>query len=154
MAEIFALEVPEAALLVLPSGSGSVERVTYDLRSYGINATGLDLLDNNRGRAQLLGSGLMQDEPTLLVSTVASMRGVDLPDLSHVFILGVPESKDRRDDYLHAAGRTGRFGSSGTVITFLDPMMHGQAVRRAEQKRLRIIYQDTKVVPTRKNSYS
>lgn len=116
----FALDVPRVALLVLPS-SAPVRRAVYDLRKLGVNAQGLDILDDKRGGAYLVGKGtdVMSDKPTLLVSTMASTRGLDLPDLTHVFLLGVPEDRSV-DSYLHAAGRVGRFGKSGKVISILE----------------------------------
>lgn len=55
----------------------------------------------------------------LIVGTLATVRGVDLPDLSHVFILGVPEGR-AGDAYLHFSGRVGRFGRRGKVITVVE----------------------------------
>ncbi|KAG0270000.1 hypothetical protein BGZ95_001830 [Linnemannia exigua] len=43
-------------------------------------------------------------------------RGLDLPGLSHVFIVGLPSSPS---SYLHMAGRTGRMGQKGEVVTIL-----------------------------------
>ncbi|KAF9135398.1 hypothetical protein BGW39_003195 [Mortierella sp. 14UC] len=43
-------------------------------------------------------------------------RGLDLPGLSHVFIVGLPSSPS---SYLHMAGRTGRMGQRGEVVTIL-----------------------------------
>ena len=120
VAAAFAVDVPRVALLVLPA-SAPLQRAVYDLRMLGVNAHGLDLLADDRGRGHLLrGAGdRVEANPTLLVSILASTRGLDLPDLSHVFILGVPEGERRVDEYLHIAGRVGRFGRGGKVIRVL-----------------------------------
>jgi len=55
----------------------------------------------------------------MLVSTPATTRGLDLPELTHVFMLGLPKGR-RADAYLHIAGRVGRFGRQGKVITVVD----------------------------------
>jgi superfamily II DNA/RNA helicase len=117
IASIFATDVPRVALLVLPA-SAPVQRAVYDLRMLGINAFGLDLLNMDRGQAHLIGGtgGKIEDNPTLLVSTTASTRGIDLPDLSHVFIWGVVDS----NAYRHVSGRVGRFGRGGRVVTVLE----------------------------------
>ncbi|ORX59484.1 P-loop containing nucleoside triphosphate hydrolase protein [Hesseltinella vesiculosa] len=47
---------------------------------------------------------------TLWIANEFSARGIDLPRVSHVFILGKPSSVT---GYLHMAGRTGRLGSDG-----------------------------------------
>jgi Helicase conserved C-terminal domain len=106
-------------LLSLPS-SAPVQRAVHELRDLGVNAYSLDLLVADKGRAHLLqGSSEVSDDPIMLVSTTATTRGLDLPELTHVFMLGLP--KDRRaDTYLHIAGRAGRFGRPGKVITVVD----------------------------------
>lgn len=52
-----------------------------------------------------------------LVATDVAARGIDIPDLSHVFLYDPPED---REGYIHRAGRTGRAGASGTVISLVD----------------------------------
>jgi hypothetical protein len=108
IAAVFATTVPKMALLVLPA-SAPVQRAVYDLRALGINASGLDLQSTEK-------EGGMEENPTLLISTTATLRGIDLPDLSHVFIWGVVD----KNSYLHASGRVGRFGREGRVVSVLD----------------------------------
>jgi Helicase conserved C-terminal domain len=124
IATAFALDVPRVALLVLPSSS-PVQRAVYDLREMGVNAHSLDLLVGSKGRSHLLyGPGTGEDNPTLLVSTLATTRGLDLPELTHVFILGIPDGPKVTgrtvDAYIHVAGRVGRFGRGGKVITVVE----------------------------------
>lgn len=120
IATAFALDVPKIALLVLPSSS-PIRRAVYELRDVGVNAHSLDLLVGNK---HLLGSETGEDNPTLLVSTLATTRGLDLPELTHVFILGIlggPKVTGQTvDAYLHIAGRVGRFGRGGKVITVVE----------------------------------
>ncbi|KAJ4486005.1 P-loop containing nucleoside triphosphate hydrolase protein [Lentinula aciculospora] len=126
VAAVFALDVPSLALLVIPS-NGSVRRAVYDLREMGVNALGMDLLDKDRGRSYLLQSdGEQKANPRLLVCTSSSIRGVDFPSLSHVFILGFEAliAKDNwtltLDTYIHLCGRVGRFKKPGKVITVVN----------------------------------
>ncbi|KAG6879758.1 hypothetical protein C0992_012078 [Termitomyces sp. T32_za158] len=124
IATAFALDVPSVALLVLPSSS-PVQRAVYELREMGVNAHGLDLLTGEKGRSHLLrGDGNGQDNPTLLVSTLATTRGLDLPELTHVFIMGIPDGPKVNgrtiDGYVHLAGRVGRFGRGGKVVTVVE----------------------------------
>lgn len=119
IAVTFAMDVPQRALLILPS-DGSVDRAILDLRALGVNAFGLDLLKDEQFSSRLAErSEGFHSEPTLLVSTVATTRGIDFPSLSHVFILGLP-AEPRSDTYLHLGGRVGRFGQKGKVITVLE----------------------------------
>ena len=52
----------------------------------------------------------------LLVSTFGSSRGLDLPAVDSVLLFSLPDSADQ---YLHVAGRTGRQGRSGRVLSLL-----------------------------------
>ena len=52
----------------------------------------------------------------LLVCSDVAARGLDIPDVSHVFNFDVPIHPD---DYVHRIGRTGRAGKSGVAITLI-----------------------------------
>jgi ATP-dependent RNA helicase DeaD len=52
-----------------------------------------------------------------LVATDVAARGIDIEDLSHVFIFSTPESSDQ---YIHRAGRTGRIGKTGKAISLVS----------------------------------
>jgi len=54
-----------------------------------------------------------------LVTTDVASRGIDIEDLSHVFIFSTPESPEQ---YIHRAGRTGRVGKSGRAISLIAAM--------------------------------
>jgi superfamily II DNA/RNA helicase len=55
---------------------------------------------------------------TLLVASDVAARGLDIPDVSHVFNFDIPT---HADDYVHRIGRTGRAGRSGTAMTLVSP---------------------------------
>jgi len=54
-----------------------------------------------------------------LVTTDVASRGIDIEDLSHVFIFSTPDSPEQ---YIHRAGRTGRVGKSGRAISLIAAM--------------------------------
>jgi len=54
-----------------------------------------------------------------LVTTDVASRGIDIEDLSHVFIFSTPESPEQ---YIHRAGRTGRVGKSGRAVSLISAM--------------------------------
>lgn len=54
----------------------------------------------------------------LLVSTAGSARGLDLDAVDVVMLYNLP---DAADQYLHLAGRTGRQGRTGAVVSLLVP---------------------------------
>ena len=52
----------------------------------------------------------------LIVCSDVAARGLDIPDVSHVFNFDVPT---HAEDYVHRIGRTGRAGRSGTALTIV-----------------------------------
>ena len=70
----------------------------------------------------------------MLVATDVAARGIDLPDVSHVFNYDLPRSADV---YVHRIGRTGRAGKRGTAISLIeahDMPMLGRIERYTEEK--------------------
>ncbi|RDX50433.1 P-loop containing nucleoside triphosphate hydrolase protein [Lentinus brumalis] len=139
IAASFALDVPSVALLVLPADA-PVQRAVYDLRLLGVNAHPLDVVKDEKGKTHLMRRDFdaTAENPTLLVSTLASTRGLDLPELSHVFILGVLDD-GAVDSYMHVAGRVGRFGRGGKVIsvvadTYEEVLANGHRKKRDEPR--------------------
>lgn len=52
----------------------------------------------------------------ILVCSDVAARGLDLPDVSHVFLFDVPF---KSEDYVHRIGRTGRAGKEGKAFTLV-----------------------------------
>jgi len=66
-------------------------------------------------RAETIESFRNGDFKFLVCSDVAA-RGLDLPDVSHVFLFDVPF---KSEDYVHRIGRTGRAGREGKAFTLV-----------------------------------
>jgi ATP-dependent RNA helicase DeaD len=82
-----------------------------------------------RKREQVMG-GFKKGEIRHLVTTDVASRGIDIEDLSHVFIFSTPDSPEQ---YIHRAGRTGRVGKSGRAISLIsahDLMNFNRLVKR------------------------
>jgi len=60
-------------------------------------------------------------ELPLLVASDVAARGLDIPDVSHVFNFDVPHHPD---DYVHRIGRTGRAGRAGAAISIVTSLDH------------------------------
>tara|TARA_R110002073_G_scaffold282319_4_gene446585 strand:- start:11103 stop:12521 length:1419 start_codon:yes stop_codon:yes gene_type:complete len=57
-------------------------------------------------------------EIQLLVASDVAARGLDIPEVSHVFNFEIPNNPE---DYVHRIGRTGRAGREGNAFTFAAP---------------------------------
>ncbi|HEY8578246.1 MAG TPA: DEAD/DEAH box helicase [Beijerinckiaceae bacterium] len=66
---------------------------------------------------------------SLIVCSDVAARGLDIPDVSHVFNFDVPIHPD---DYVHRIGRTGRAGRSGTAISLVtaEDKKHVDAIEK------------------------
>jgi superfamily II DNA/RNA helicase len=69
-------------------------------------------------------------EVTLLVASDVAARGLDIPEVSHIYNFDVPIHPD---DYVHRIGRTGRAGRSGTAITLVSGPNDAKAVAAIEK---------------------
>lgn len=57
----------------------------------------------------------------VLVCTDVAARGLDIPDVSHVYNYDIPQDSK---DYVHRIGRTARAGKEGMAINLLSPRDH------------------------------
>lgn len=97
----------------LDTVSETAEKFTYR----GIKALPLSSEQSKQEREQALNQ-FRKGETHILVATDVAARGLDVDDVTHIIQLDPPASPD---SYLHRAGRTGRMGKAGTVITLIDP---------------------------------
>ncbi len=90
------------------------------LVKHGFNAVALHGDMDQAARMAALES-FRRGETKLLVASDVAARGLDIPEVSHVFNFDVPHHPD---DYVHRIGRTGRAGRTGTAITVVTPADH------------------------------
>jgi superfamily II DNA/RNA helicase len=69
-------------------------------------------------------------EVTLLVASDVAARGLDIPEVSHVYNFDVPI---HADDYVHRIGRTGRAGRTGVAISIVAGSNDAKAVAAIEK---------------------
>ncbi len=85
------------------------------LQKHGFSAGALHGDMDQRARMASL-DAFKTGEVALIVCSDVAARGLDIPDVSHVFNFDVPTHPD---DYVHRIGRTGRAGKTGTAYTIL-----------------------------------
>jgi superfamily II DNA/RNA helicase len=94
-----------------------VDVVAKSLRKHGFDASPIHGDLDQSTRMKTLDSFRKGDLKLLVASDVAA-RGLDIPDVSHIFNYDVPH---HADDYVHRIGRTGRAGKSGQTFMIITP---------------------------------
>jgi superfamily II DNA/RNA helicase len=84
---------------------------------HGFSAVALHGDMDQRSRMNAL-EAFRNGEITLLVASDVAARGLDIPDVSHIFNFDIPHHPE---DYVHRIGRTGRAGRSGAALTLVAP---------------------------------
>jgi superfamily II DNA/RNA helicase len=94
-----------------------VAKLHRSLVRHGFSAIALHGDMDQRSRMNALES-FRNGEVALLIASDVAARGLDIPEVSHVFNFDVPH---HAEDYVHRIGRTGRAGRSGAAITIVSP---------------------------------
>ncbi|WP_319584237.1 DEAD/DEAH box helicase [uncultured Pseudodesulfovibrio sp.] len=135
--KLIELENPTSAI-IFSNTKRNVEFTAALLSQFGFDAEGLtsDLTQNKR---EALMTRIKAGQLRFLVATDVAARGIDIPELSHVFMMEPPEDPE---SYVHRAGRTGRAGATGTAITLVDVIQKMELERIAA--RFKIHFEEIK----------
>lgn len=117
LVRIIEMENPASAFIFCNTKQ-NVHYVTAVLQRFGYDADELSGDLTQVKREQVL-DRIRRGKLRFLVATDVAARGIDIPDLSHVFLYEPPED---HEVYIHRAGRTGRAGASGEVVSLVDVM--------------------------------
>ncbi|MFA9393285.1 MAG: DEAD/DEAH box helicase [Halodesulfovibrio sp.] len=117
LVRVMEVENPSSAIIFCNT-KANVHYVAAVLKGFGYDADELSADLSQSKREQVL-TKLREGRVRFLVATDVAARGIDIPDLSHVILYEPPED---RESYIHRAGRTGRAGASGEVISLVDIM--------------------------------
>jgi ATP-dependent RNA helicase DeaD len=88
---------------------------TLMARGYEVETLHGDLSQAQRDRVM---RRVRSGQADILIATDVAARGIDIPDVSHVFNYDIPESAEA---YVHRIGRTGRAGKAGEAVTLITP---------------------------------
>lgn len=131
LVRVIETENPSSAIIFCNT-KANVHYVTEVLKGFGYRAEEISADLPQKKREAVLAKA-RKGEIQYLVATDVAARGIDIPELSHVFIYEPP---DDQEIYIHRAGRTGRAGAAGTVITLVDPRQELDLKRIAHRYRV------------------
>ena len=137
---IIEMENPESAIIFCNT-KVKVHYVNTVLQRFGYDSaeTSADLMQNQREKVM---TRLREGKLRFLVATDLAARGIDIPQLSHVFQYEPP---DDHEAYIHRAGRTGRAGAFGVAISLIAGMEQLELKRIAKRFKIDMVERD---VPT------
>ena len=94
-----------------------VDILAKSLKRHGFDAQAMHGDLDQKLRMKIL-QAFRDGELKLLIASDVAARGLDIPNVSHIFNFDVPIHSE---DYVHRIGRTGRAGRSGKSITLCLP---------------------------------
>ena len=103
--------------IVFCNRKSDVDIVAKSLQKHGLDAAAIHGDLDQSHRMKTLADFRAGDLKILVASDVAA-RGLDIPDVSHVFNYDVSH---HADDYVHRIGRTGRAGRKGEAFMIVTP---------------------------------
>lgn len=109
------IERPSSSIIFCNT-KDDVRMVFNTLRRRGLRVAMLTG-DLPQERREKIMANFRQKKVKHLVTTDVASRGIDVEDVSHVFLYSAPQTPE---DYIHRAGRTGRMGKSGVAISFVS----------------------------------
>jgi superfamily II DNA/RNA helicase len=103
--------------IIFANRKRDVDLVARSLIRHGFSAAAIHGdLDQSTRTATL--ANFKSDEVRFLVASDVAARGLDIPNVSHIFNYDIPH---HADDYVHRIGRTGRAGKTGVSVTLIGP---------------------------------
>ena len=101
--------------IVFANRKTTVALLEKSLKQHGFNAGALHGDMDQSARLKML-NAFRANEVSILIASDVAARGLDIPDVSHVFNFDVPIHSE---DYVHRIGRTGRAGRDGAAFTMV-----------------------------------
>ena len=102
--------------LVFTRTKHGADKVVKELAAAGIVALAIHGNKSQNARQNAL-SSFKSGQVQVLIATDIAARGIDIPELSHVFNYDLPNEPET---YIHRIGRTGRAGLGGVAISFCN----------------------------------
>lgn len=134
LVRIIEVENPDSAIIFCNTKT-RVTYVTTVLKRFGYDADEISSDLSQQARDNVL-TRVREGKLRFLVATDVAARGIDIPELSHVFQYEPPEDPEA---YIHRSGRTGRAGASGVAISLVDVIEKAQLNRIAQRYHINLL---------------
>jgi ATP-dependent RNA helicase DeaD len=115
LVRIIEIENPDSGLIFCNTRA-NVAFVAKVLQRFGYDADQLSADLTQKERDSVL-ERVHRGKLRFLVATDVAARGIDIVNLSHVFLYDFPEDIE---SYIHRTGRTGRAGAGGVAVSLVD----------------------------------
>jgi ATP-dependent RNA helicase DeaD len=116
LTQLLDLTSPQLALVFCATKQMAAD-LGRELQSRGYRAAALHG-DMTQSQRESVMAACRAGHNEVLVATDVAARGLDIPEVSHVFNFDIPQDADR---YVHRIGRTARAGRAGEAITLISP---------------------------------
>jgi ATP-dependent RNA helicase RhlE len=133
LVELMAKHKGERALVFGRTKHGS-EKLMKNLVKAGFDAASIHG-NKSQGQRDRAIAGFKSGQITVLVATDVAARGLDIPDVKHVYNYDLPNVPD---NYVHRIGRTARAGKDGAAIAFCAPDEMGELIAIQKVMKIRI----------------
>ncbi len=111
---------PKGRAIVFLRTKHGAEKLMKHLDHVGFAAASIHG-NKSQGQRERALKGFKDGDVSVLVATDVAARGIDIPDVTHVYNYDLPEVPDA---YVHRIGRTARAGRDGIAIAFCAPDEH------------------------------
>ncbi|WP_112324121.1 DEAD/DEAH box helicase [Oceanibium sediminis] len=107
-------KAPNERALVFCRTKHGAERLMKQIVAGGLRATSIHG-NKSQGQRERSLSAFRDGSTPILVATDVAARGIDIPDVLHVYNFDLPNVPD---NYVHRIGRTARAGAEGRAVAF------------------------------------
>lgn len=111
LVRLIEMENPDSAI-IFANTRREVEYLHQFLQNYGYDADAISGDLSQKAREKVMGR-IRKGNLRFMVATDVAARGIDISDLSHVFMYDIPQDPEY---YVHRSGRTARAGKTGKAL--------------------------------------
>ena len=136
LAEYLSKHMNELAIVFGRTKHGS-EKLSKLLEKWGYKVAAIHG-NKSQGQRERALAGFRAGETKVLVATDVAARGIDIPEVAHVYNYDLPNVPE---NYVHRIGRTARAGRDGRAIAFCAPAEIGElrAIEKAMKAQIPVV---------------